>query len=245
MARRLSQEDLAIVVQRAAELHIAGEDDSTEIMLDEETVLDVLREAGLSEDAAGQALSEWQRGNLSRGVTLPTPAPRSRLEPTATVARQLPIAPDRMADIFDAAARKQFFHRGRRVGLGGDWLPKTGMLAELRRGLDFTGTLLLKDVDRISLDVRPASRGHCRVTLSAEVSTYRSWLVGTLIGVPAFAAVAMGIGGLTQEMYELAFVGTPLAAIATGGGYQGAAHLLEKRREKTREALDVLLDRLS
>jgi hypothetical protein len=244
MARRLSQEDLALVVRRAAELHVAG-DPNSEAMLDEETVLDVLREAGLSEDAAGQALSEWQRGNLKHGLALPAAPPRSRLEPIATVARQLPVPPERMSDVFDNAVRRQFFTRGRRVGLGGDWLPRTGLLADLRRGLDFGGTLLLKDVDRLSLEVRPASGGHSRVTLRADVSTYRNWLVGALVGVPAVAAVGMGIGGLTQEMYELAFVGTPLAALATGGGYQGASHLLEKRREKTREALDIVLDRLA
>lgn len=245
MARRLSQEDLALVVRRAAELHVAGDPGHSEAMLDEETVLEVLREAGLSSDAAGQALSEWQRGNLKHGLELPAPGPSSRLEPIATVARQLPVAAERMAEVFDSAARRQFFTRGRRVGLGGDWLPRHGLLADLRRGLDFSGTLLLKDVDRLSLEVRPASSGHSRVILRADVSSYRNWLVGALIGVPAVAAVGMGIGGLTQEMYELAFVGTPLAALATGGGYQGASHLLEKRREKTREALDIMLDRLA
>jgi hypothetical protein len=245
VARRLSQEDLALVVRRAAELDVAGDPHSGEAMLDEETVLDVLREAGLSEDAAGQALSEWQRGNLKHGLALPTPAPRSRLEPIATVARQLPVAPDRMSDVFDTAAKRQFFTRGRRVGLGGDWLPRTGLVADLRRGLDFSGTLLLKDVNRLSLEVRPASSGHCRVILRADVSTYRNWLVGALVGVPTVAAVGMGIGGLTQELWELAFVGTPLAALAAGGGYEGASRLLEKRREKTREALDIMLDRLA
>lgn len=244
MARRLSQDDLALVVKRAAELHVAGEYPSRDALLDEETVLEVLREAGLSDEAAGQALTEWRRGNLSHGVALPAPAPRSRLDPTATVARQLPIPPEQMADIFDAAARRQFFTRGRRAGLGGDWLPRTGLLAELRRGLDFGGTLLLKDVDRLSLEVRPASAGHSRVTLRADVSSYRSWVVGALVGLPAVAAVGLGIGGLETSL-ELGLVGTPLAAIAAGGGYRGAAHLLERRREKTRDALDILLDRLA
>jgi hypothetical protein len=30
-----------------------------------------------------------------------------------------------------------------------------------------------------------------------------------------------------------------------GGGYRGSIHLLETRREQTREKLDTLLDRLS
>jgi hypothetical protein len=245
MARRLSQEDLALVVKRAAELHVAADHGPPDALLDEDTVLEVLRDAGLSDDAAGQALSEWRRGNLSHGLTLPAPPPRTRFEPTAAVARQLPIPADRMADVFDAAARRQHFARGRRVGLGGDWIPKTGMVAELRRKLDFGGTLLLKDVDRLSLEVRPAGTGHSQVTVRAEVSSYRNALTGVLIGVPAVVAFGFGLGGLVEGSLELALIGTPLAALATGGGYQGASHLLEQRREKTRELLDVLLDRLA
>jgi hypothetical protein len=245
MARQLSQEDLALVIKRATELHVAGAGGSTEAMLDEATVLEVLREAGLSEEASGQALSEWRRGNLSYGLALPAPTPRSRLDPTASVARQLPIPPERMADVFDAALRRQCFTRGRRSGLGGDWVPSTGLLAGLRRGLDLAGTLLLKDVDRLRLDVRPASSGHSRVTVTADVSSYRSWVVGALVGVPAVAAIGFGLGGIVDTSLELGLVGTPLAALAAGGGYQGAAHLLERRRERAREALDILLDRLA
>ena len=74
MARRLSQEDLALVVKRAAELHLAGAG-QPDAMLDEEAVLAVLQEAGVSKDAAGQALSEWRRGSLEHGITLPAPMP--------------------------------------------------------------------------------------------------------------------------------------------------------------------------
>ena len=245
MARRLSQDDLALVVKRAAELHLAGENGGAhDALLDEETVLEVLREAGLSDDAAGQALSEWRRGGLGNGVALPAPPPRTRLEPTAAVARQLPIPPERMSDVFDDVVRRQYFARGRRVGLGGDWLPRQGVIADLRRTLDFGGTIFLKDIDRLTLEVHPAAHGHSRIILRAELASYRNWLAGALVGVPAVVAVGLGLGGLVEGSVELGLIGTPLAALATGGGYQGAAHLLEQRRERTREVLDILLDRL-
>ena len=136
MARRLSKDDLALVVKRAAELHIA-EGQPTETTLDEDTAKEVLREAGLSENAAEQALSEWRRGRLTHNPALPNPAPRTALEPTAAVARRLAMAPERVSDLFDAALRRQFFTRGRRSGLGGDWVPRHGLWADLRRGLDF------------------------------------------------------------------------------------------------------------
>jgi hypothetical protein len=244
MARRLSQEDLALVVKRAAELHLAGSG-QPDSMLDEEAVLEVLQEAGVSKDAAGQALSEWRRGSLEHGVVLPAPMPHSAMDPTAAVARRLPIRSERVGDVFDAALGRHLFMRGRRSGLGGEWVPRTGMLADLRRGLDFRGSLLLKDVNRIRLDVVPMDDDDSRVTLTADISSHRSWLLGWLVGVPAVVAVGLGIGGLAEGSMELGLVGTPLAAIAAGGGYHGAAILLEQRREKTRETLDIFLDRLA
>jgi hypothetical protein len=242
MARQLSQADLALVIKRATELHNAGDDAAGEVFLDEHEALDLLREAGLSDDAARQALTEWQRGNLSYGVALPAPAPQTRLAPTACVARQLPIAPDRMADVFDAAVRRQLYVRGRRDGLGGDWLPRQGALAKVSRRLDFSGKLLLKDVDRLHLDVRPGGGGHSRVTVTADVSSYRSALLTGLVGVPAVAAVGFGLGAI--EVTELV-IGTPIGLLAAGGGYQRAGRLLDKRREQVAEALDVLLDRMA
>ena len=59
------------------------------------------------------------------------------------------------------------------------------------------------------------------------------------------AAIGFGIGGLAESSLELGLIGTPLAVLTAGGGYQGAAHYLEQQREKTREALDIFLDRLA
>ena len=245
MARQLSQEDLALVVKRATELHVAGTGHTPDAMLDETAALEVLREAGVSEEAASQALMEWRRGNLASGMPLPAPVPRTALEPTAAVARQLPIPPERMADVFDAAMKRHLLTRGRRLGLGGDWVPRTGLVADLRRGLDFSGSLLLKDVNRLRLEVLPASGGHSRVTVTADISRYRSKLVGLMVGVPAVAAAGFGIGGIVDLDVYLGLVGTPLAALTAGAGYRGAAHYLERQREKTREALDIVLDRLA
>ncbi len=247
MARRLSQEELALVVKRAAELHLAGTGQA-DAMLDEQAVLDVLQEAGVSKDAAGQALSEWRRGSLAHGVTLTAPTPRSRMDPTAAVARRLPIPSERVSDVLDAALSRHLFMRGRRSEhnpLSGEWVPRRGMLADLRRGLDFRGSLLLKDLNRIRVDVLPAGPDDSKVTLTADISSYRSRLLSFLVGVPAVAALGLGIGGLAESSLELGLIGTPLAALTAGGGYQGAAHLLGQQREKTRETLDIFLDRLA
>ncbi len=139
-------------------------------MLDEDAVLAVLQEAGVSKDAAGQALSEWRRGSLEHGITLPAPMPRSAMDPTAAVARRLPIPSERVADVLDTALSRHLFLRGRRNGLGGEWVPRSGMFADLRRRLDFRGALMLKDVNRIKVDVQPIGLDDSRVTLTADIS---------------------------------------------------------------------------
>jgi hypothetical protein len=244
MTRRLSQEDLALVVKRAAELHLAGTG-QPDALLDEDAVLAVLQEAGVSKDAAGQALSEWRRGSLEHGIVLPAPAPQSTMDPSAAVVRRLPIPSERVADVLDRALSRHLFMRGRRNGLGGEWVPREGMVANLRRGLNLRGSLLLKDLDRIRVDVLPVGVDASRVTLTADITSQRSRLLGFMVGVPALAAIGFGIGGLAEGSLELGLIGTPLAALTAGGGYQGAAHLLEERREKARESLDIFLDRLN
>ena len=246
MTRRLSQEDLALVVKRATELHLAGTG-QPDAMLDEEAVLAVLQEAGVSKDAAGQALTEWRRGSLEHGIMLPAPMPRSTMDPTAAVVRRLPVPSERVADVLDAALSRHLFMRGRRSGHNphsGEWVPRSGMFADLRRRLDFRGSLMLKDVNRIRVDVQPVGLDDSRVTLTADISSYRSQLLGFLVGVPAVVGIGLGIGGLAESSLELGLIGTPLAALTAGGGYRGAAHLLEQQREKTREMLDIFLDRL-
>jgi hypothetical protein len=241
MARQLSQADLELVIRRATELHVAGgEPDGA--AFDEESARTVLREAGLSEQAAEQALQEWRKGKLSYGLPVAAPAPRTRLEPTACVARELPVPADRVSDVFDAALRRQFFVRGRRSGLGGDWVPKRGVVAKVGRRLNVQGKILLRDIDRIRLDVRPVDAGHSRITVTAVVGTYRNALTTGLIALPLVAAAGFGIGAI--EAHELV-IGTPLGLIAAGGGYLGAGRLLEQRREQVCEALDILLDQLA
>jgi hypothetical protein len=169
----------------------------------------------------------------------------STLEPTAAIARRMAIGPESISDLFDAALRRQYFTRGRRSGLGGDWVPRQGLWADLRRGLDFNGSLLLKDINRIRLQVQPDSAGHSRVTVTADVSSYRNFLLGGLVGIPAVVALGLGIGAIAEGSLELGLIGTPLAGLAAGGGYRGSAHLLEARRESIREKLDIFLDRLT
>ena len=147
-------------------------------MLDEEAVLAVLQEAGVSKDAAGQALSEWRRGSLEHGVGAPAPMPRSTDGPDRRRRPPLPIPSERVADVFDAALSRHLFMRGRRNGLGGEWLPRRGMLAELRRGLDFQ-RLAAAEGRRPHPRRRAArpDRTHSRVTLTRRhlAATAAGW----------------------------------------------------------------------
>jgi hypothetical protein len=240
MSRQLSQADLELIVRRATELHVAGGQPAAGDF-DLDAARTVLREAGVSEEATEQALRDFSKGRLAHGLPVAAPAPRTRLEPTVCVARELPVPPERVADVFDAALRRQFFERGRRAGLGGDWVPKRGVVAKVGRKLNMQGKVLLRDIDRIRLEVRPVDAGHARVTVTAVVSTYRNAVATTLIGIPLVAAAGFGLGAI--ETTELV-IGTPIGLLAAGGGYLGTGRLLEQRREQVGEALDVVLDRL-
>ena len=67
-----------------------------------------------------------------------------------------------------------------------------------------------------------------------------------MVGVAGSSPPSVSVSAASpKSSLELGLIGTPLAALTAGGGYQGAAHLLEQQREKTRESLDIFLDRLS
>ena len=110
-------------------------------MLDEDTVRR-LHEAGVSDDAAAQALPSGAAATSPTG----SPCRRPARAPRWTRPQPSPVAcpsRDRMVEVFDPAMRRHFSSAGG-AGLGGDWVPRAGLIAELRRGLDFSGSLLLK-----------------------------------------------------------------------------------------------------
>lgn len=239
----LSADELAAVVRRASELDRVVPPHETDLDVDE--VRGVLREAGVSPEAAEQALAEWRRGELAAAPP-PPPVPAGRLSPLVVIERTLPLEPTAVRAGLEGQLRRQQFVAGRTYGAAGaEWVPRAGLVAELRRKLDLRGTLLLHDVHRIRLDLAPGTPGTSTVRLSADLGPYRRQLISGLVGLPTAAGAAVSLVGIPTSSAELFVSGLPLGLVVAGGGYLGAARSLDRRKERIDEALHILLDRLA
>jgi hypothetical protein len=240
----LSPDELAAVVRRASELDRVVPEHETDLDVDE--VRTVLREAGVSPEAAEQALTEWRRGELA--VAVP-PAPVEavgRLSPLVVVTRTVPLDPRAVRAALEGSLRRQQFAPGRDYGAAGaEWVPRAGLVAELRRKLDLRGTLLLHDVSRIRLDLAPGRPGSCALRLSADLGPYRRQLLSGLVGLPAAAGAAVSLVGIPTSSTELFVSGLPIGLAVAGGGYLSAARTLDRRKARIEESLHILLDRLN
>jgi hypothetical protein len=199
----------------------------------------------VSQVAAQQALEEWRRGQLVVQPPPPLPDETRRLSPIVTIERTLGLDPEKAQGALDNQLRRQWFARGRRYGAAGcEWVPRAGLLADLRRKLDVRGTLLLDEVNRVRLDLTPGKPGTSVLRLSADLGGYRSRLLGGMVVAPVAAGALTTALGIPVESLELVIAGLPLGLAVAGGGYLGASRSLEKRKARVEEALHILLDRL-
>lgn len=240
-ASGLTAGELATVVRRASQLDAAGPDVHPD--LDVADAREVLREAGVSPAAAEQALAEWQAGELDVAAPPPIVAP-VRLSPVVVVERTVPLEPAELRQTLDGMLRRQWFTGGRSFGPGtAEWLPRSGMFADMRRRFDVRGTLLLHEVNRLRLEVQPGRSGSSSVRLTADLGNLRSRLVGSLVGLPAAAGATVSLIGIPTSTPELIASGLPIGLVVAGGGYLSAARTLEKRKAHLEENLHILLDR--
>jgi hypothetical protein len=241
--KSLSADELAAVVRRASELDTVVPAHETDLDLEE--VRAVLREAGVSPEAAEQALTEWRRGELAVAPP-PSVLPAGRLSPVVVVERTVPFDPSVVRAGLENQLRRQWFAAGRNYGAAGaEWTPRAGMLADLRRKLDLRGTLLLQDVNRLRLDLAPSKPGSSTARLTADLGAYRSRLLSGLVGLPVAAGAAVSLVGFPAESLELIASGLPIGLAVAGGGYVGASRSLDKRKAGIEEALHILLDRVA
>ncbi len=237
----LTADELAAVVRRASQLDAVGPDIHPDLDVDD--AREVLREAGVSPASAEQALAEWRAGQL--GVVAPPPitAP-ARLSPVVVVERTVPLEPAELRQTLDRMLRRQWFTGGRSFGPAtAEWLPRSGMFADMRRRFDVRGTLLLHEVGRLRLDVQPGRSGTSLVRLTADLGNLRSRLVGSMVGLPAAAGATVSLVGIPTSAPELIASGLPIGLVVAGGGYLGASRTLERRRAAIEENLHILLDR--
>lgn len=245
--RALDRRAVERVLARAAELQgRTGEPDSDAI--DEDRLVEIAREAGLSEAAVRQALAE-ERTRIEAGdddtlltrVAGPAVVSASRVVP-GTVAAAVTALDAWMLQEECLVVQRRFTDRM-------VWEPRNDWLGALRRGLRLGGRhYQLARARQVSATVVPVQEGRVLVRLDADVSPARTvrLRLGAVAGVggAALGGSLLAAGAVAHAAFLAALTAALLPA-AVGGG---AAYLaLRKHRDfaaRTALALEQVLDRL-
>lgn len=239
--QRLSEEQIARVLHRAAELDRSDDDAGR---LDAMAVEAAAVEAGLSREAVCQALAELRVGALEGTGA---PARRSLLGSASLVVRRVVPGPlpavEREVRGYLAA---QLFEQRRHYGDRTVWGRREGLMPSLRRSLDLNHRLSLNGVRQLEValaDEPGTGPGRVVVHLDADVGEQRSAQAWTLCGG---AAAGAGVVGGTALVADLIVV---LASLPVGTGLLLGGHVLGRAHytsqvAKVETALAGLLDRL-
>jgi hypothetical protein len=260
---RLSSDEVALVLRRAADLEAHAEGRAVDDGFDAAAVEEAAREVGLSPVAVRQALAELHTGALATDRRRRT----GRSHPSLVqMARLVPCPPDVVHGTADRYFQKQTLELRRRQDQTTFYRQRRDMAASLRRGLDFNGAIRLEGVNTLTMTLAPigpvgpvgptapvgsaphhkgeGDGGRCMVRFEAE-----------LRGRTAMATVANGIGlmvagmtGLTGLFFTTPATAAALALSAGGGVALGGLAIgrawWRRRRVEVTEVLGGLLDSL-
>jgi hypothetical protein len=252
---RLSSDEVALVLRRAADLEARTEGRPVDDGFDTAAVEEAAREVGLSPVAVRQALAELHTGELS--------TQRQRRAPRVSrsivqLARLVPCPPDAVHAAADAFLHRQTFELRRRHGPTTIYRQRKDLSASLRRGLNFQGAIKLEGVHALTMTVTPVGSTVEGDGGGGDASdTHRSMvrLVAELRGRAAMNSLANLTGLGTAVMVGvpgLILISPPAAAAAavttgagvTAGGLAVGNNWWRRRREAVNEVLDGLLDTL-
>lgn len=236
--------DLAArVFRRAAEIDRDGVT-GTPAALDEEALLEIGAEAGISREAVRHALAEHQAGMLERPDSDRRALVGQRM---LVVQRVVTGPPDRVKREVSAFLARQLFERRRHTQRHSYWTPREGIVAEIRRTLGSAKTL--SNVTGIGVhvsDAPAAGRDAVVVQFTAELASLRRGLgfaAGSGMAIGGGGAVAATVGALLAPEAAL-LSGLPLGGAVAAGSYYGAREAYRRGLEGVRLVLDGFLDGL-
>lgn len=213
---RYDPEVAAEVLARAAALQAAAPGDEGP-GLDEDAVLAVGREVGLTEDAVRRALAEHRTGS----ALAPVPVPADRLLGPAVVAvdRVLPRSPALVLAGMESGLRRALLERRRSLPHGSVWTPRSGPLTTVRRKVSPPGPLAW--VSRLDLQVAAVGDGRTRVQVVARCDPRRRGHAASAVGGLTVAVAGTGAAvGLAVGLDPLWLLGAP---VTLGTGLTSAA----------------------
>jgi len=241
-SRRLSGDEVALVLRRAAQIDAADEIDGS-AGYEPAAIEEAARDVGLSPAAVRQAVAELRAGALPDEAT-----DRGRGRAVAgsrVVAEQRLVTshPDRVHATVDRFMRTQMLELRRRSGDRALYRQRSDMVASLRRGLDFGGAIKLEGLRTIDVVVTPADE-RTLVRIEAELVSSRANAVAGGAAAGTAVAVTTGLAGALLAEPALVVGALPLGVAVGGGGVRVAGARWRQRRDDVAEVLASLLDRL-
>ena len=236
------------VLARASEL--AAQSTDAPDGMTEAQLLEIGKEVGLSPSALRQALAEERTR-----VVLPeeTGVEARVLGPAAVSStRAVPHPPEVVLAALEEWMKTEYrMPAKRRFGNRRTWEQRTGVFAELDRGLrgNHAATTLTR-ADEVAVTVSAVGDGRTAVRLDADITDMRGKrkLTGLIMGALGLALgtvpVVLGsvLAPLTMLPLFLGFATIPVLALGIGGWAVMKGH--RKQAERAQLALEQLLDRL-
>jgi hypothetical protein len=240
---RLNQDQIALVLQRAAALDHDLGSGHTRGGLDEAAVEEAAVEAGLSLPAVRRALAEYRAGLLEE-----TPHRSRRLLGPATLVetRTVPGPADAVEHHLHRFLLQELFELRRDHGSRTTWIRRRSLEATARRAIDraVQRRLVLHEVNHIDVSVLDNGDPWVLVRLDVDVLAARH-AQGKVLGSGAVVGSGMAVGTAAAAFSHPVF----LVAAGAGAGVAGVGHWAGTRLYRNRVAeiesgLDGILDHL-
>ena len=194
--------------------------------LDEQALLEIGEDVGLSPDLVRVALDEYSAGMLGRRER------RTLIGPRALVfERTLPGSLEQVDAMVSGYLASQLFERWRRSTSRAVWRPREGVIASVQRTVKkLARGKVLADVTEITVGMVevPGAEGQhptVRVRFEVEAGGLRQGLVATAIG----GSVLGGIGAVAATGVAISMGDpTPLLGVPAGGALAAATYYLPR-----------------
>jgi hypothetical protein len=248
-AGRLTGDEVALVLHRAAELE-AADGDADPAAYDPVAVEEAAAEVGLSPAAVRRAVAELRVGALPAEPDAdPGRAGRAGRPGRAMVSRRVcdqrlvDLTPDAALAKVDRFLRTQMFETRRRSGDRSLYRHRNDLVAGLRRKLDFAGAIRLEGLTLVDVVVTPVEGGTL-IRIEAELAASRANVLAGSAAAGAGTTVVTGLIGAIIVEPALVIASLPAGLLVGGGGARVATARWQRRRDDVAEVLAGLLDTL-
>ena len=243
---RLTSDEVALVLRRAAEIEALQDDTAAGVAYDPAAVEEAAREVGLSPAAVRQAVAELRVGVLPP-ATSERRRPRGRSRALAgrrvTDQRLIDRPPAAALATIDRFMRTQMFELRRRSGDRSLYRHRADLIAGLRRRLDFAGAIKLEGLTMVDVVVTPADE-RTLVRVEAELTTSHANAVAGGAAAGTAVTVLTGLTGALAGEAGLVIAALPAGAMVGAGSMRWAGARWQGRHDDVAEVIGHLLDRL-